>query len=102
MNLTPTPIPWYSASGYAEIIQQIPQAGGGAPASYEAWMEQITEIENDLRLVGRLPVRVEIQPQEITAWCEENGRKLDLSAVKDYATLKMASKAEERVSAPRG
>ena len=59
--------------------------------TYEEWMDQMVQLEDDLRLVGRLPVRVDVEPAAIQDWCKEQGRELDAQAIGDYATERMAA-----------
>ena len=90
MNLSPTAIPWYSPEAYPEIVRLI-SSGDKQAMSYESWVDQMVQLEDDLRLVGRLPVRVDIDPEAVKGWCAESGRKLDAQALGEYATERMAA-----------
>jgi hypothetical protein len=90
MNLSPTAIPWYSPEAYPEIVRLISPDGNQA-MSYDEWVDRMVQLEGDLRLVGRLPVRVDVEPDALTSWCRETQRKLDAQAIGDFAAQRMAA-----------
>jgi len=81
---------WLTPANYDRAVAL---SDDGMPASYEAWREKID------RVIGGLPagvevVRVEVDPDEVAAWCRANGRKVDTNSRSAFAAAYLQRKME--------
>jgi hypothetical protein len=86
-------VPWYTADSYRAILEVMDDAGL-FPDSYAAWHRGAEECVRSLRLAGRIPVPVRIEPQEFLRWCAEENVRSDAEARMDYARAMIAGRQE--------
>lgn len=77
-------IPWYSEEDYWEVVKLM-RDGHLFSSTYAKWQTLAESLEERLRLEGKTPVRVRLNPLTFKAWCNAGGLNLDSHARKLFA-----------------
>lgn len=77
-------LPWYPPEHY-EALRASLADGVKLPAGYETWRIATEQMEREVRRSGVEVVRVSIEPDVFSAWCERAGLAQDASARARYA-----------------
>lgn len=77
-------LPWYPSEHYDALRQSLSN-GDKLPAQYEAWRVSTEQVEREVQRSGVEVVRVPIEPDTFTAWCERTSSLADGSARARYA-----------------
>nr|WP_082504707.1 hypothetical protein [Methylobacterium sp. Leaf111] len=77
-------LPWYAAEHY-EALRQSLSDGGKLPVQYEAWRASTEQFERKVQCSGVEVVRVPIEPDAFSAWCEVAGLPADGAVRARYA-----------------
>lgn len=90
MNLKTVGVIWLSPANYDRAVAL---SEDGMPATYEAWREKID------KLIAQLPpgirvLKVEVEPDEVAAWCRANGRKVTTQNRSAFAAWYVKKKME--------
>ncbi len=85
-------LPWYEPENY-EALRALLADGAKLPPVYEVWRIATTQMEQEVQRSGVDVVRVPIEPDAFTAWCEQNGRAADATARSHYAAEVIARDA---------
>ena len=85
------PIAWYKPSQW-ERLEEIAPDIKQACQSYEDWHAAITRAMNRLRRQGRRAEKVEVDVEELLAWCQAQDRPVDSAARAEYAAARLAEK----------
>jgi hypothetical protein len=83
-------LPWYVAEHY-ETLRQSLFDGHKLPAHYETWRTSTEQVEREIQRSGVEVVRVPIEPDTFTAWCEDAGLQPDGAARSRYAAETLIS-----------
>jgi len=83
-------LPWYASEHY-EALRQSLSDGDKLPVQYEAWRASTEQVEREVQCSGVEVVRVPIEPDVFTAWCERVGLPADGTARVRYATEALAA-----------
>ncbi|HUS93041.1 MAG TPA: hypothetical protein VM695_14375 [Phycisphaerae bacterium] len=82
------PVPWYKPSEW-ERLEEIAPDLKQRYESYEQWHAGMTRAMDRLRRDGKTPVKVEIEVEDLLAWCRTAGRPVDSAARAEYAAAKL-------------
>ena len=77
-------LPWYEPQHYA-LLRQILSDGAKLPVHYEAWRVSTEQVEQVVQSSGVDVIRVPIEPDAFTAWCERRDSAMDSAARTRYA-----------------
>lgn len=82
-------LPWYASEHY-DALRQILSDGDKLPVQYEAWRFSTEQVEREVQRSGVEVVRVPIEPDTFTVWCERTSSLADGPSRARYAaeTLK--------------
>jgi hypothetical protein len=77
---------WYKPEQW-ERLREVSEDGEEMAETYEEWKESAERGLGEMRKAGLNPERVEVDVEELVAWCEEQKRPLDASARVEYVAL---------------
>ena len=97
MSAMSVSLPWYSsAEDYAAILEMVPASESAAALPYSDFVSYLKTLESGVALGGQLPMRIEIKPAVIKAWCEKNNTPICRKAIADYAHVQMIERLDSR------
>lgn len=77
-------LPWYSLAHY-DALRRYLADGAKLPEQYAVWLVSAEQVERQVQRSGVEVVRVPIEPDAFTAWCERTGSASDGSARARFA-----------------
>ena len=83
-------LPWYAAEHY-EALRKSLSDGDKLPARYEVWQVSAEQVEREVLRSGVEVVRVAIEPDTFTTWCEQAGLPPDGTSRVRYAAAALTS-----------
>ena len=75
-------VSWYRREDYQSILDVIEDAG--LPGTYDEWLKDAESEERESQGMGRIVVRVMIDPKELKSWSQREGRKLDADTLYEF------------------
>jgi hypothetical protein len=83
-------LPWYSLEHYQALRSSLAD-GAKLPPDYETWRIATEQMEREVQRSGVEVVRVPIEPDAFSAWCETAGLSRDAAARARYAAAALAA-----------
>ena len=77
-------LPWYSRADYP-ILLRLFSDPDKLPVSYDAWLQRVEQVENQLQRAGLAVARIWIRPVPFAAWCRERNISPDQAARLTFA-----------------
>jgi len=74
---------WYIREDYPRILEVMTDAGK-LPRTYEEWLEGVESGERNLKMQGRMVIRVIIRADDFVAWCSARGLECNGEARKRF------------------
>jgi len=82
-------VPWYSANDYARILVLLPAGERADAISYDEWVERTTLVEQEIRNIGYVPVRVPVQAVELESSCKYHSVGLNKTALAAFTEMRL-------------
>ena len=82
-------VPWYSANDYERVLILLPAAERADAISYDEWVERTTLVEQEIRNIGYVPVRVPVQAVELEGWCKYHSVGLNRTAIAAFTEMRL-------------
>jgi hypothetical protein len=97
MSAMSVSLPWYSTEeDYVAILEMVPASESASALPYREFISYLETLESGVALGGQLPMRIEITPGAIKAWCENNNTPVCRKAIADYAHMQMIERLDSR------
>jgi hypothetical protein len=87
-------VAWYKPSQWQrleEIAPDVKEAWG----SYEQWHAAATRRINETKRAGRRAEKVELDVEELLAWCRQQDRPVDAATRAEYAAALLAKRLDD-------
>ena len=81
-------LPWLRESQYDAVRAESIDIARLLPTTYEAWRLVAEETERRMTKFGFTVVRVDVDLDELRAWCDHRRRPLDIACRFDFAKWK--------------
>jgi hypothetical protein len=82
-------VPWYSANDYERILILLPAGERADAISYDEWVARTTLLEEEIRNIGYMPVRVPVQAIELESWCKYHSVGLNRTAIAAFTEMRL-------------
>jgi hypothetical protein len=82
-------VPWYSANDYTRILVLLPAGERADAILYDEWVERTTLVEQEIRNIGYVPVRVPVQAVELESWCKYHNVGLNRTAIAAFTEMRL-------------
>jgi hypothetical protein len=83
-------IAWYRPEQFG-LLRALSVDSDSMANTYEEWLAGVTKTIEDLRQRGIIGRRVDVDLNELMAWCQQRGRPLDGGARATYAAENLKS-----------
>jgi hypothetical protein len=90
---TVTGVGWYRAEQW-ERLREISADGEKLEETYEDWVASAEESLREMRKVGLYAEKVEVDVEELLAWCRAQGRDVDGETRAQYAAVMLRQRYE--------
>ena len=70
---------------YCRISTDIPVG-----SDYDTYLKGVEELCDSMAAKGRRPVKLDVKPAELLAWCQERGLEVNSSSRSHYAAARIA------------
>ncbi len=98
----PVALPWYTAVGYSNVIDEMAD-GAQFPDDYDLWLMRARQVERELMRSGHATCRVMIDAEAFLPWCTERSLSPNAKARREYANAMVGIRNAPRpVEGPRG
>ncbi len=87
-------VAWYRPSQWDRLEEIAPDVQE-IWESYDQWRAAAARRLSGLRMAGKRAEKVEIDVEELLAWCQEQGRPIDAAARAEYAAAKLGEELDE-------
>lgn len=92
-NVRSVGVPWFTAETWPRLLEVSGADADNLPDTYEEWLA-VAEPRFAQHVANGMPlVRVLIDPDELLAWCEDNGLPVNQEARATFAALVLARRA---------
>lgn len=81
-------VAWYRADQYS-LLRALAADPDSMAETYDEWLARVNRTMDDLCRQGLIARKVDIDVQELAAWCHERGKPLDGAARAAYAAEKV-------------
>ena len=88
-------VAWFERSAYPRALEVMEDAGL-LPTSYDEWLARAEVVIEQLRRQGRLPVKIELDPERFLAWCKGEGVTRDSDARAAFIDSQMGETGRSR------
>ena len=89
MKVTVIGIAWYRREDYSRLLEVFPDAQK-LPEIYDDWLKGAELGERKLSSSGVRVIRIVVEPDEFTRWCQSAGCDLDANARTRFASERVA------------
>jgi hypothetical protein len=79
-----TALPWYALGDYPALLKLFKDPDK-LPATYDAWLQRVEQVENQLQRAGLAVARIWIRPVPFAAWCRQRNISPDQAARLTFA-----------------
>src|SRR5260370_37170652 len=87
----PTAVPSYSREDWETIRDMLPESErSGELRSYEEFVERVRQMEDDAKRRGAITQRVEIRPEALKVWCEQQNLEINRDSISAYGMWSVA------------
>ena len=83
---------WYQPEQWDRLIE-ISEDRESLDDSYEDWKKNANKTIRDIRSAGKIARKVNINPEDLLAWCNENSLPVNGKSRSEYVTVVMDKRA---------
>jgi len=81
-------IAWYRPEQWPRLLE-VSIDGDRLHKTYEQWLDFTNDLVADIESNGQSVIKVEVDVEELTAWCKQQGLSLDGDARAEFVTYKL-------------
>jgi hypothetical protein len=87
-------VAWYRRDQWPRLLEVAADADE-LEETYEGWLQMADERFNTFKVPGVLLKKIDVDVEELIAWCAERGRPVDGSARSEFVAEKVQEMTEE-------